>query len=129
MIWALLYLHFFGSGAGGQDIGRFYLEEAKPAIKAEIHDPGRRKEAVDRAADVRSAIQDLLKANQQSADDLERVYRNYRSSAEEFDAVIGAGENRQRAAVSAIVEARARLTDTVTAEEWRAIVAHAEAKR
>ncbi len=127
MIWALLYLHFFAGSAGAQDIGRFYLDEAKPAIKAEIQDPGHRKAALDGAANVRTAIEDLLKANRQSAEDFERVYRNYRSSAEEFDAVIGAGENRQRAAVTAIVEARARLVDSVSAEEWHAVIARAAA--
>ena len=129
MIWALLYLHFFGASAGAQDIGRFYFEVAKPAIRAEIHDPARRKAALASAADVRGAINDLVKVNGETAGEFDRVYRNYSSSAEEFDAVIGAGANRQRAAVTAIVSARARLMEHVTADEWRAVMTHAEAKR
>jgi hypothetical protein len=129
MIWALLYLHFFAGGAGTEDFGRFYRNEAAPAIKAEIHDAAQRRAALDAVAEVRRSIDELVKGNRASADEFERVYRDYRSSAEEFDAVIGAGANRQRAALLNMVSARARLMETVSSTEWQAIVARAESTR
>jgi hypothetical protein len=127
MLIALVLAYFFFGGSGGAlDFGRFYTEQAKSLIKAEVSDSERKKSALESAESAKKAIEAMGKQMEKNSKRMKKLYEDYSSAPEEWNAAIQQGLDAEQLPFYDFVHARQALLKSVTPQEWSAIVADAK---
>lgn len=116
---------YFGSGSGM--FGQFMAQYVEDPIKEVVKDEKRQEKALD-ALD---KLQDDIEAfNDNVLDDskvFDELVNNYDSTPVAFDKMIASTLEKRQKELGTMWEHRKKILEHVTAEEWSAIVAKAEA--
>jgi hypothetical protein len=126
MLILLFFIYILGGSRGPANLGHFYLHQAKEYIGAEVQDPAREKEAKAAAKTAKKGILKFVKQTDKSGKTLRKLFKDYNSTPEQFDALIEESLAQQRQSVAAVLEARQTMLKSITAEEWSAIMAGAQ---
>ncbi len=122
MLIALVLAYLFLGGSGGVDFGRFYAEQAKGFIKAEVGDSERRKSALESAESAKKAIEAMGKQMETNSKRMKKLYEEYSSKPEDWDSAIQEGLDAERGPFYDFVHARQALLKSVTPQEWSVII-------
>ncbi len=107
----LVALSFFGGGGGEASLG----ERTRDVVRDDV-----RREAAGAIADeLEQALRDHQAGLVQVRDAFFEVARHHGATAEQLDAALSAGLVRAEDFQRSLQDARARLREQVTAEEWQ----------
>ena len=95
MLWILLGFYLFGFGGGSAHLDHFYNDQPS-LIKAEVTNSRRQENAQVFAGMVKNEINAFAKETAQNGKELKKLFQNYSSTPEQFDAVIQKGMDQQR---------------------------------
>jgi len=126
MLIFLFFVYLLGGSRGPTNLGHFYLEQAKECIGAEVKDPAREKEAKAAVKEAKKGILKFINQTNKSGKTLNKLFKDYNSTPEQFDALIEESLVQQRQSAATVFEARQAMLKSITAEEWSAIMARAQ---
>ena len=115
MIWALLYFYFFGSGNKG-----LVIDISKP-VKKVVLDEGKAKQILELNKAMLKAEADLVKRQKEAGKELAKLNLDRQASEAAFLALHVALEQQRVDVRNQIVEARSKMKEQLTAEQWQAI--------
>ena len=123
MIWALLAMYFLGGGsAGGTMVTSDMVKEMGKQVDVVIQDPIRAQAAEDNIDAMRDEIKAFNKKFSNSGKALEKLYKDHDSGAQEMLATLDILNTEWDAAQNRALDLRFALVDSITQEEWAAIV-------
>jgi hypothetical protein len=126
MLIALVLAYIFLGGGGAADFGHFYTAQAKDLIKAEVSDSAHRKGALQGAENAKKAIEAMGKQMENNAKRMKKLYEDYSSTPEQWDVAVQEGIDSEQLPFYDFVRSRQALLQSVTAQEWSAIIADAK---
>lgn len=100
----------------------------KDAVKSEVADKERRKEAVAYIDEASSATKDFRKRFKEHSKQLIAINHNPDATRQEYDAFTASEDAHRHLLQQAILDARFGVVDTLTEEEWNAVYEAALAK-
>lgn len=128
MLILLFSFLFLGGSAGPGNLGRFYLTQAKEYIGDEVKDPAREDAAQESAKAAKKGIAAYKKQSGKNVKAFKKLYEDYDSTPEQFDALIQTSLVAQKETVEGIFESRQAMLKSITPGEWTAIIADAKAE-
>lgn len=122
MIWALLAIYLLGGGPGGSVLTPDAIKDMSKRADDVIVDPARADAAVENFAALRDEVKAFNKKYSKSGKALEKLYKDHDVEAEEMLLVINDLNVEWDAAQKRAIELRIELKESMTADEWSAIV-------
>jgi hypothetical protein len=126
MLIFLFFVYLLGGSRGPTNLGHFYLTQAREYIGDEVKDPAREKEAKAAAKTAKKGLLKFVNQTNKSGKALKKLLEDYNSTPEQFDALIEESLAQQRQSAATVFEARQTMLESITAEEWSAILAGAQ---
>jgi hypothetical protein len=125
MIWALLAAYFLGGGIGGASGSMLTSESVKQLnerTEEVIADPARAEEAQQTLAELRQEVKAFHKIFSKSGRKLNKSYKDHAADLNQALAVLEELNSGWNAAQQRTIELRFALRDSMTEEEWAALL-------
>lgn len=118
MIIAITALFILLFGGGGLE---FYLTNLKDSVKDAVPDKPRREEIMDTSKALEKELESLQKDVGKQFKSYVDVHNNYKATPADFDAVTTQLVSDQQKFAKLVLDARYKMHEQMTADEWRAV--------
>ena len=122
MIWALLAIYFLGGGMGGSVLTTDAIKAMNKRVDDVIVDSAKAKAIGNDLDSLRAEVKGINKIYSKSGKELTKIYKDHAVGAENMIIVMDQLNVEWDAAQQRAIELRLKLKDSMTAEEWSAIV-------